>query len=76
MTAASGGETVAAPVIVAADRPADMRFSLIDQEQFPESANVRIFMYVYAGTDGLAGHSLWVRKDGVDLPVNVVSFGG
>ena len=53
-----------------------MRFDLIVQEKFSESANVRLFMYVYSGAEGLAGYSLWVRKDGLDLPVNVVSFGG
>ena len=70
-------ETVAAaPQTVLRDQAPDIQFSLENQEQFPESANVRIFMYVYDGTEGLAGYSLWVRKDGVDVPVNVVSFGG
>jgi len=70
------GSAPTAGQTVLLDQAPDIQFSLENQEQFPESANVRIFMYVYSGNEGLAGYSLWVRKDGVDVPVNVISFGG
>ncbi|NJN84809.1 MAG: hypothetical protein HC802_22645, partial [Caldilineaceae bacterium] len=43
-------------------------FSLVDQEQFPESSMVRIFLYVFGDNSALPGYSLRVRKDGVLLP--------
>jgi hypothetical protein len=52
------------------------RFDLIDQEQFPESSVVRLFAYIYAGNEALAGYSLGVTKDGAALPVSSRSFGG
>ncbi len=70
------GNASAQPQTVLLDQAPDIQFSLENQEQFPESASVRIFLYVYSGNEGLAGYSLWVRKDGVDVPVNVISFGG
>lgn len=49
-------------------------FALVAQEQFPESNPlVRIFLYVYEGDQPLSGYSLRVSKDGVELPVGVVS---
>ena len=51
-------------------------FNLVAQERFPETNVVRVFLYAYAGNDGLEGYSLRVSKDGVDLPVSGESFGG
>ena len=51
-------------------------FNLEAQDQFPESALVRIFLYVYAGNSALEGYSLRVTKDGAELPVSGTSFGG
>lgn len=51
-------------------------FDLRTQEQFPETAGVRLFMYVYAGEQGLAGYSVRVTKDGAELPVAATSFAG
>jgi uncharacterized protein YraI len=76
LAAGGDGSAPAAGQTVLLDQAPDIQFSLENQEQFPESAAVRIFMYVYSGNEGLAGYSLWVRKDGVDVPVNVISFGG
>lgn len=53
-----------------------VQFDLRTQEQFPETAAVRIFMYVYSGNSALEGYSLRVTKDGAELPVTAVSFGG
>ena len=74
--ATGSGSAPAVPQTVLLDQAPDIQFSLENQEQFPESANVRIFTYVHDDQEGLAGYSLWVRKDGVDVPINVVSFGG
>ena len=51
-------------------------FDLKTQEQFPETGLVRVFLYVYAGNDALEGYSLRVTKDGQELPVSGLSFGG
>jgi hypothetical protein len=51
-------------------------FALETQEQFPESALVRIFLYVYSGNAALEGYTLRVTKDGAELPVEGTSFGG
>jgi uncharacterized protein YraI len=51
-------------------------FDLEIQEQFAETALVRIFLYVYSGSSALEGYSLRVTKDGTDLPVSGTSFGG
>jgi uncharacterized protein YraI len=51
-------------------------FNLVAQERFPETNVVRVFLYAYAGNDGLEGYSLRVSKDGIDLPVSGESFGG
>ena len=76
LTAGGDQSAPAAPQTVLSDQAPDIQFVLENQEQFPESANVRIFMYAHSGNEGLAGYSLWVRKDSVAVPVNVVSFGG
>lgn len=52
-------------------------FTLITQEQFPETKQIRIFLYVYDGdSNALEGYSVHVTKDGGEVPVNVTSFGG
>jgi hypothetical protein len=51
-------------------------FDLESQEQFSESALVRIFLYVYSGNSALEGYSLDVTKDGAEMPVQGTSFGG
>jgi hypothetical protein len=51
-------------------------FDLVEQKQFAETVTPRIFLYVADGSDGLAGYTLRIRKDNVDLPVNVRSFYG
>lgn len=51
-------------------------FNLEAQEQFPETAFVRVFLYVYTGNNALEGYSLRVSKDGSELPVEGSSFGG
>jgi hypothetical protein len=51
-------------------------FDLETQEQFPETAMVRVFLYVYAGNSALEGYSLRVTKDGSEMPVEGASFGG
>ncbi|MFN8493490.1 MAG: SH3 domain-containing protein [Caldilineaceae bacterium] len=56
--------------------PNGLDFDLVAQEQFEEAITPRIYLYVYAGAEGLGGYTLHVKKDGVDLPVSVTSFGG
>ena len=51
-------------------------FNLVNQERFPESSMVRIYMYVYAGDAALADYSLRVTRNGTEIPVNTRSFGG
>ena len=66
----------AVPTNIAASGAVDIQFTLTNQERFPESGLVRIFLFVYEGTQGLAGYTLNVQQNGVDLPVNTLSFGG
>ncbi|MFN8494242.1 MAG: SH3 domain-containing protein [Caldilineaceae bacterium] len=63
---------------VTATTPSDaFGFTLITQEQFPESKQVRIYLYVYDGdSNALEGYSLRVTKDGGEAPANGTSFGG
>lgn len=49
---------------------------LAGQEQFPETNVVRIFLFVYQGTDALEGYTLRVVKDGVEQTADGTSFGG
>lgn len=56
--------------------PAQNEFMLTEQAQFEERIRPRIFLYVYAGDEGLAGYTLQVRKDGRDLPVAQSSIPG
>jgi uncharacterized protein YraI len=51
-------------------------FDLKTQEQFPETALVRVFLYVYSGNEALAGYSLRITRDGQELPVTGLSFAG
>lgn len=51
-------------------------FVLERQEQFAETSLVRIFLYVYTGTNALEGYGLQVTKDGAPLPSEGRSFGG
>ncbi|RIK50518.1 MAG: hypothetical protein DCC57_11910 [Chloroflexi bacterium] len=80
--AAAGAATDAAtaPPVAAENpapaAPADFTFDLRKQEQFPESGLVRVFLYVYAGNDSLAGYSLRISHNGADLPVEGTSFAG
>jgi hypothetical protein len=75
----------------AADTPADdvtvvtpeapaaaplVQFDLIRQEQFAESALVRVYLYVTADSVGIEGYSARITKDGRELPVDAISFGG
>jgi hypothetical protein len=53
----------------------NFEFDLVAQEQFPETNVVRIFLYVFDDKAALEGYSLKVVKDGVDLPIEDVSFG-
>jgi SH3-like domain-containing protein len=66
----------AAPAAPAPDADAALTFDLRSQEQFPETGLVRIFLYVYSGSDSLAGYSLRVTHDATDLPVEGASFAG
>jgi uncharacterized protein YraI len=50
-------------------------FDLVTQEQFPETAVVRIFLYAYNETNALEGYTLRVVKDAAELPVSEQSFG-
>jgi uncharacterized protein YraI len=74
----SGGASAQAAAPTAPPQPTVpvVQFDLRTQEQFPETATVRIFMYVYSGNLALEGYSLRVTKDGIELPVTAVSFGG
>lgn len=46
-------------------------FNLVAQEQFVETNDlVRIYLYVYQGTDALADYTLRVTKDGTEMPVS------
>jgi len=65
-----------APTLVPGPTPNVLDFDLIAQEQFEESITPRIYLYVYAGAEGLGGYSLRVKKDGAELPVSGASFGG
>lgn len=60
--------------VAAASTPA-FRFNLVVQEQFPEPNVVRVFLYVYDDKSALEGFTLRITKDGVELPVDGVSFG-
>jgi hypothetical protein len=62
-------DSVAVPAPVA-------QFDLIRQEQFAETALVRVFLYVTDGTTGLEGYSARITKDGRELPVDATSFSG
>ncbi len=68
--------TLAPTVLPTALAANNYNFDLISQEQFEETIVPRIYLYVYAGAEGLEGYSLRVKKDGAELPVNVTSFGG
>ena len=59
-----------------ADAAEQIRFDLEKQEQFPETGFVRIYLYVHTDSGALAGYSLKVTRNGVDLPVSAQSFGG
>lgn len=72
--AAAQPQAVDAPAAVAAAEV--MGFALTAQERFPETNVVRVFLYVYAGNDGLEGYTLRVTKDGVEQAVSGASFGG
>ena len=68
--------TLAPPVLPTALASTNYNFDLISQEQFEETIVPRIYLYVYSGAEGLEGYALRVKKDGVELPVNITSFGG
>jgi hypothetical protein len=74
--AAQAAPAEAAPAELAPPAAPTVAFDLRTQEQFPETAGVRIFMYVYSGNQALEGYSLRVSKDGAALPVSAASFGG
>lgn len=50
--------------------------ALAGQEQFPETNVVRVFLFVYKGTEALEGYTLRVVKDGVEQSASAASFGG
>jgi hypothetical protein len=52
------------------------RYELIAKEQFPEANIVRVYLYVYDGTEALPGFTLRIMKDGREVPVSATSFGG
>lgn len=66
----------AAPVTPSPEPASSATFILENQEQFPETGVVRIFLYVYSGNSALEGYSLRVTKDGTEMPVEGSSFGG
>jgi hypothetical protein len=68
--------TTAPPLPTPTAAPNGLDFDLVAKEQFEETITPRIYLYVYSGAEGLGGYSLRVKKDGVDLPVSVTSFGG
>lgn len=70
--AAAGSEVVS----VAAENTGDGNHTLVAFERFPETNVVRAFLYVYSGSEALAGYSLRVTKDGVEQTVAGESFGG
>jgi uncharacterized protein YraI len=75
-----------APTAVAAVEPATVAepaqeggtpaFELTAQEAFPESSVVRVFLYVFSGSEALEGYTLRVKRDGVEQAVSGESFGG
>jgi uncharacterized protein YraI len=71
----AAADTAATTAPVPTTAPA-INFNLENQEQFPETGLVRIFLYVYSGNSALEGYSLRVTKDGTELPVEGTSFGG
>ncbi len=74
--ASAGGAIEPDPLPTAAPAAPVVEFILESQEQFPETGQVRAFMYAYAGNSALEGYSLRVTKDGVELPTTGTSFGG
>lgn len=63
-------------VVAAAAATGDGSHALVASERFPESNVVRVFLYVYQGSEALAGYTLRVTKDGVEQTVSGASFGG
>ncbi len=51
-------------------------FDLQNAEQFPENKLVRVFLYVFDSEQALGGYSVYVAKDGAELPVSATSIGG
>lgn len=73
----SAGDTASADDAVSTGGSAPgATFTLVTQEQFPESNMVRVYAYVYAGSEALEGYSVRVTHDGRALPVTETSFGG
>jgi len=68
-------QTAASVEVAAADASA-AGLQLAGQEQFPENNVVRVFLFVYQGTDALEGYTLRVTKDGVEQTADGISFGG
>ena len=50
-------------------------FNLVTQEQFEETILPRIYMYVLGGSEALSGYKARVKKDGLELPTNLFTFG-
>ena len=50
-------------------------FNLVIQEQFEETILPRIYLYVLGGSEALAGYKVRVKKDGLELPTNLFTFG-
>ncbi len=55
---------------------AGLALQLAGQEQFPETNVVRVFLFVYQGTEALEGYTVNVTKDGVAQTASSESFGG
>ncbi|MBX3013388.1 MAG: hypothetical protein KF832_17845 [Caldilineaceae bacterium] len=58
------------------DTGARPTFALAEQKRFEERITPRLFLYIHAGTEGVAGYTVQVRKDGHLLPVTKMSKGG
>lgn len=74
MAAAAPAEASVASADVAAASAAGLQ--LAGQEQFPENNVVRVFLFVYQGTEALEGYTLRVTKDGAEQAAGGTSFGG
>ena len=73
---AAAAQPVPAPPGLGGGSTDSVQFRLVAEEQFPESGMVRVYLFVYDGTSALSGYRVRVQKDGQEIPVTALSFGG